>query len=373
MDIGAGIWLAKNNGKTPQYYYRFDGSGNGERRSQEDGEEKPFTYSVNGSTLTIQYKWDDNPIDISVTDNGDGSMEFVGANGRSQTLRYLGGFGFDWFTFYTNKELLDMAQAYYANRNSGKTFSDQLSAYILDDDMIRIELINFSSSGEPEDAAIFTIDRYTAKGTHTTGSGEVPVDLADMQYETVTPAPWSPDVTARDEMTGEEKHIGVMYLGVPLVKSGYGPGDPMFATDLHYNGAEEKFPCVTELPADRFICTVRGREMFLIVPADKEASVTVREILYDNETYSEYPDDTLYSSSDGAPFVIVCNSDRRRCDVMITVTESDGTTYEWYPWVDHPENSDVYANSINDYDGTIKDFTDYPKVNGEDDPDARIR
>ena len=42
---------------------------------------------------------------------------------------------------------------------------------------------------------------------------------------------------------------------------------------------------VAELPADRFVRTVRGREMYLIIPADKDSTVTVREMLYDKEHF----------------------------------------------------------------------------------------
>ncbi len=370
VDIGAGIWLARNNGKTPQYYYWFDGNGSGEKRMQENGEEKPFTYSVSGSELTLQYKWSDSASKITVTGDGAGGMEFVWENGSTATLTYLGGFDFDWFTFYSNEELLKMAEAYAANRNGGRTFGSK-SAYILDNDMIKIELIDLQD-GQPSDAAIFTVDRYTAKGTLAANGGEEPVDLADMRYETVTPAPWSPEVAQRGEMLDSEKHIGIMYLGLPLPDESYMPGEPMFLTDMHYNGAEERFPWVTELPADRLVKTVRGREMYLIIPADKEASVTVRELLYDDDTYSEYTDDTLYQSG-GEPFVIICNADRRRSDVRITVTESDGTVYELSPWVNYLNKDGQYAVSVNEYDEAVYDFTDYPKVNGEDDPTARER
>ncbi|MBO6229251.1 MAG: hypothetical protein J6O50_01675 [Ruminiclostridium sp.] len=359
-DIGMGMWLVDVADVNEQYYLYFDGMGSGMKEKQEYEYSEPFTYSIADGIMTIEFASTEQPQTVQVTDFGNGYLMLEWESDRHiEYMSYLGGFDFDWFDYYTNRELTEMAAAYLSNNFDGMVLGDTFRYFDAEDNVVIVQ-----GDGETDDVK-FVIDRFTAKGSLFMYGEEYAVDLANMQYgETITPAPWSPAVIQRQVMFDEGKPLGVMFLGMPYMSGPYAPHEPIYNGIFQNAGAVDAFDWIMDLPADRVIKTVRGKEMYLIVPFDEAAEVTVSEMLYDDETYSSYPDETLYHSTDGEPFIVVCNADRRRSDVLVTIRDSSGNTYEWYPGVEIEDKLDGDYLSLYDFEEIVYDFTDYRMVNG---------
>ena len=359
-DIGMGMWLVDVADANEQYYLYFDGMGSGMKEKQEYEYSEPFTYSIADGIMTIEFASTEQPQTVQVTDFGNGTLALEWeSDWHIEYMSYLGGFGFDWFDYYTDRELAEMAAVYLDNQYDGMVLGETFKYYGADNDVVIVQ-----GDGETDDVK-FVIDRFTAKGSLFMYGEEYAVDLANMQYgETISPAPWSPAVIQRQVMLDEEKPLGVMFLGRPYMAEPYAPHEPIYNGIFQNAGAVDAFDWIMDLPADRFIKTVRGKEMYLIIPFDEAAEVTVSEMLYDDETYSSYPDETLYHSTDGEPFIVVCNADRRRSDVLVTITDSSGNTYEWYPSVEIEDKLDGDYLSLYDFEGIVYDFTDYGLLNG---------
>mgnify|MGYP007069935896 CR=1 FL=1 len=358
-DIGMGMWLVDVADANEQYYLYFDGMGSGMKEKQEYEYSEPFTYSIEDGIMTIEFASTEQPQTVQVTDFGNGTLALEWeSDWHIEYMSYLGGFGFDWFDYYTNEELKGMERAFYENLLGEDTLVVDEEYFDADDNIVT-EMHNHA-----DEKVTFVIDRYTASGTMIISDSVIAADLTDMYYgEPVVPAPWSPAVINRQVMLDSEKPLGVMFLGSPYLLADYTPGDPVYNGIFHGSGADNAFgDWIYELPADRFVRTVRGREMYLIIPFDEAAEVTVTEMLYDSQTYSQYPDETLYHSTDGEPFMIVCNPDDRRSDVLITINDTKGGVYEWSPGVMTGAGGEYQA--LYDFDGTVYDFTDYRLVNG---------
>lgn len=357
-ELAAGMWLGGVADMSTEHYWYFDGFGEGIMGEQAYDHKVPFTYSSGENELSVLYEDTDTPVTAHLTGLAEGEAVLEWEDGSIEYISYLGGFGFDWFDYYTNEELRDMESTFYENLLGEDTLVVDEEYFDADDNIVT-EMHNHA-----DEKVTFVIDRYTASGTMLISDSEIAVDLTDMYYgEPVVPEPWSPAVINRQVMLDTGKPLGVMFLGTPYLLTDYTPGDTVYNGIFHGSGADNAFgDWIYELPADRFVRTVRGREMYLIIPFDEAAEVTVTEMLYDSETYSEYPDETLYHSTDGEPFIIVCNPDDRRSDVLITIKDTKGGIYEWYPGVMTGDSGEYQA--LYDFDGTLYDFTDYRLVNG---------
>ena len=352
------MWLGGVADTSTEHYWYFDGIGKGIMGEQAYDHKVPFTYSFGENELSILYEDSGNSATAHLTDLAEGKALLEWEDGSIEYISYLGGFGFDGFDYYTNDELTDMERAFYENLLGEDTLVVDEEYFDADDNIVT-EMRNHA-----DEKVTFVIDRYTASGTMLISDSVIAADLTDMYYgEPVVPAPWSPAVINRQVMLDSEKPLGVMFLGSPYLLADYTPGDPVYNGIFHSSGADNAFgDWIYELPADRFVRTVRGREMYLIIPFDEAAEVTVTEMLYDSRTYSQYPDETLYHSTDGEPFMIVCNPDDRRSDVLITINDTKGGVYEWSPGVMTGAGGEYQA--LYDFDGTVYDFTDYRLVNG---------
>lgn len=91
--------------------------------------------------------------------------------------------------------------------------------------------------------------------------------------------------------------------------------------------ALEESPFVSLIPEDRIIGT--GGEMYCIVPADADASVTVSLMLDGTEDVRE----VLYQAESGEPFLLMCNAGGFYPDTRVTLTDSTGEEFTWYPQI----------------------------------------
>ncbi len=102
----------------------------------------------------------------------------------------------------------------------------------------------------------------------------------------------------RDQYCG----MAVAYLG--WFDGGYDDLEEFFLEI----GAVENFPFLEDLPEERFV-QCGGEELYLIVPGEADAQVSVRDWVMneDNGYYGEVGAQTFYESGSGEPFLLTCN------------------------------------------------------------------
>lgn len=83
------------------------------------------------------------------------------------------------------------------------------------------------------------------------------------------------------------------------------------------------------LQDEQIIEIIGGHHLFLIIPSDENASVTVNKLRdYDGDI--GYLDEVLYVSESGEPFLLRCNVDESTVDNEICISETDGDVYGWH-------------------------------------------
>lgn len=93
----------------------------------------------------------------------------------------------------------------------------------------------------------------------------------------------------------------------------------------------QQFPQLNDI--SRYLVDTGGKEVFLIVPHDKDADIVIREATVPNES-SLGPTKELYHSDSMQPFLISCNDSHSFCDVTIRATtygEKDDIVTEFMP------------------------------------------
>ena len=94
---------------------------------------------------------------------------------------------------------------------------------------------------------------------------------------------------------------------------------------------EEWWPLTTTLPEEQIIEIIGGNHLFLIIPSDEYASVTVNRLKLGNDGFTGIADEVLYESETGEPFLLRCNEYDFAMDSEILIFETDGDEYGWYP------------------------------------------
>ena len=130
------------------------------------------------------------------------------------------------------------------------------------------------------------------------------------------------------------------------------------------SGRMEEFPFMKEIPNRQFVSTDMGHDLYLIIPTDPKAHVTVNQIVLDEENdFSPKAEAVLYQSKNGAPFLLQCNYSDIFSDAEIVMTDSKGETLKWSPFISL-RNGKVQTDA---QDGKkVTDFTAY-EFGDEDD------
>lgn len=132
------------------------------------------------------------------------------------------------------------------------------------------------------------------------------------------------------------------------------------ALDLHAlledNGYAARYPFLLDLPSKLAVST-GGWEIYCIVPADEDVSITVNEYGWLNEG-AELPEagELLYHGSGAAPVYLIANESDIMPNTQVTVTAADGTAIIYQPFLSLRDGSLAVPE-----DGTVYDFTVYPE------------
>ena len=94
---------------------------------------------------------------------------------------------------------------------------------------------------------------------------------------------------------------------------------------------EEWWPLTMTLPDEQIIDIIGGRHLFLIVPSDEYAYVSVSRLQLGADGFTGNEEEVLYESMTGEPFLLRCNVYDFAMDSEICIMETDGDEYGWYP------------------------------------------
>lgn len=142
----------------------------------------------------------------------------------------------------------------------------------------------------------------------------------------------------RQEIADSGSQCGVAYLG-------YMPDDGDVSVWLADNGWTQTFPFLSDLTAAQVV-TQEGGEVYCIVPAEKNAHVTVEA--YDAFNEDDPLGDVLYDSTDGAPICLRGNVSEIMGNLRVTVETTAGQA--------------VYFPSLSLRDGSVSTLTEQGRV-----------
>ncbi len=173
---------------------------------------------------------------------------------------------------------------------------------------------------------------------------------------------WNPKVSQREILKSKGSMCGVYYVTYSIEEMEDMKKDSKYYQKVFdRSGIKEKFPFLKKIPDSQIVSTQMGTEIYLIIPADKNAEVAVYLLELDEETFtSTRAEKPLYKSHTGAPFVLQCNYSDLFSEVEIEITDSEGEKLSWKPFVSLRDGS-VYNKT--DDGKEVYDFTEYRFAN----------
>ena len=212
------------------------------------------------------------------------------------------------FHLFSEEELISKASEYYASRANHVPQFTEIESF----DGAGAVVMHLYDIAENHTATCerYYIDRFSGSGIDSQGNA---VNLHEPAA-----AGWKPEVPEQETLRRAGEFCGLVYLGsVPVSKNYYAPDDEFYSDLLKETGLTETYPYLAEIPAEYFAYTMRGTELWLVIPADPAAKVTVTNI--DPAGGSALRD--VYCSYSGAPFLLKCNYSDIGPDVQITVND----------------------------------------------------
>ncbi len=145
--------------------------------------------------------------------------------------------------------------------------------------------------------------------------------------------------------------LGCAYLG-----STNGETDTDLTALLEGADCLTAYPFLLDLPSKLAVST-GGWEIYCIVPADEDVSITVNEFGWPSwDAEGPVAGEVLWESGSGTPLCIAANVSDIMPDTQITVTAADGTAIIYQPFLSLRDGSLAVPE-----DGTVYDFTVYPE------------
>ena len=177
----------------------------------------------------------------------------------------------------------------------------------------------------------------------------------ESQPEAETPAEderWNPQVTQRQVMTDAGNMCGVAFLGYIDPEADSAACREMFLSSEY----AQDFDTLTDIPDENCISTEGGTDLYLIIPADPDCTVTVYrwDMTEENDFIGE-AGEVILSSGCGAPFLLKCNRSDIMPDSLVEITNSKGETLLWNPAISLKDGR-VAADASG---MTVYDFTRY--------------
>ncbi|MBQ8196094.1 MAG: hypothetical protein IJZ47_12130 [Oscillospiraceae bacterium] len=170
--------------------------------------------------------------------------------------------------------------------------------------------------------------------------------------EVPEPEVWDPAVIQRQVMQDEGCMCGVAYIGFV---DGESTKDD--CRNIFYNSRyAEDFEFITDIPDENVIDTGIGYELYLIIPQDTGATVSVNEWVFDESNdFMGAAGEVYYRSENGAPVLVKCNFSDIMPSTVVNIVDSSGNTLSWSP------SLSLKDGSVSRYgvENQVYDFTHY--------------
>jgi len=169
---------------------------------------------------------------------------------------------------------------------------------------------------------------------------------------------------------------GRQICGVMLVSASVGGSAALSRDKERLNAMIESLPeawreIASSIPAERIVEIAGGRELYLIIPMDEAASVSINELTPGTDSARGRFKRVAYNSRRGDPFLLRCNASEQLWqegeyqpewadvsavfDCEVNIVDSSGAGLTWYPCIE-PGSGTVSTQAVT---GTVLDFTDY--------------
>ncbi len=164
------------------------------------------------------------------------------------------------------------------------------------------------------------------------------------------PAVWNPDITLRQELQEDGYMCAVAFVGSVEPET---TGEQ--CVEMFYNSQYSKdYPTITDIPEENCIDDCSGYELYLVIPADENATVSVNEwLLTEENEYTGESGQIYYRSETGAPVLIKCNVSDIMSNVVVNIVDNDGNSMQWNPAISLKDGSvSLYGAEDKIYDIT---------------------
>ncbi len=167
-----------------------------------------------------------------------------------------------------------------------------------------------------------------------------PKETEAVKTEAETSVPSETILETLRKNLGEDAFCAVSYLG-------YEDGS-YYDVMAHIDslGVWEDFP-FAEVPKENFVSS-EGGELYMVIPADRNAVVKVYSAVMDETDYTVKPHTLLAEFTDGDPILLKCNVSEIMPNVVLEIT-SDGTTYTYIPCLSGRDGHLVSAEGVVDF------------------------
>lgn len=162
----------------------------------------------------------------------------------------------------------------------------------------------------------------------------------------------------REKMNFPGMTFGAAYLGYVggLFDEPFATGFPKWLHETN-SGMLAEYPFIGEIGGERIIG--RAGHLYCIAPIDKNATVSINRVQWNEVTHTEEITEVIYRSESGDPVLLFANldDDPALADTQVIVTDSYGNTTVWYPCLD--EQFHLVPTIAPDGSYVPGDFTEY--------------
>ena len=179
-----------------------------------------------------------------------------------------------------------------------------------------------------------SISETSTKITETTTSA-LTTKATDTTDSTI-PNVWSPVIGQRQQMKADGYLGAVAYIGyVDTEMTGAQCAEVFY--DSRYSA---EYPTITNIPEENCVDDCGGYELYLLIPADENATVSVNEWLLTEENNFMGESGTVYYRSEtGSPLLIKCNVSDIMPNVTVNIVDSNGNSVDWRPSISLKDGS----------------------------------
>jgi len=195
----------------------------------------------------------------------------------------------------------------------------------------------------------------TTEGTQTTESTQA----TESPQETDDSAAASL-VSLRQALVGTPQQFAVAYLGYAL-PDGNNPADPYAVMKGAAPQLCDDLPFLLQIPEQSIVGT--DGHLFCIVPADKNATVSVNWSLWDEATETYGEETVLYRSEKGDPILLMTTNTGWCMETEVIITDSSGDVTIWYPFIG--EDNRIAPLCDDNGESLYYDFSPYDRLNYE--------